>query len=126
MVRRFSALYADPRHVEKLLREAGLEDCKPVATPGVKEASATASTAWFEESGLPPGQEDVHGGVDLVVDVPELRLLDREEMRRYRSAVARCNYLAMDRLEIAFTTKELYKAMSKPSVGDAKAIARLC
>ena len=25
-------------------------------------------------------------------------LLDREEMRSYRSAIARCNYLAMDRL----------------------------
>ena len=53
------------------------------------------------------------------MDMPDLRLLDREEMRSYRSAVARCNYLAMDRFEIAFTTKELAK------VGDAKAIARL-
>ena len=32
---------ADPRHVEKLLREAGLENCKSVTTPGVKEASET-------------------------------------------------------------------------------------
>ena len=39
---------ADLRHVEKLLREAGLEDCKSVATPGVKESSATTSTTWFE------------------------------------------------------------------------------
>ena len=47
-------------------------------------------------------------------------------MRSYRSVVARCNYLAMDRFEIAFNTKELCRAMSKPSVGDDKAIARLC
>ena len=92
----------------------------------MKEASATTSTAWFEESGLPPGPEEVHGGDDPAVDMPDLRPLDREEMRRYRSALARCNSLAMDRFEIAFTTKELCRAMSKPSVGDAKAVARLC
>ena len=53
-------------------------------------------------------------------------LLVREEMRCCRSAVARCNYLAQDRFEIAFTTKELCRAMSKPTQGDAKATARLC
>ena len=47
-------------------------------------------------------------------------------MREYRSAVARCNYLAADRLEIAFTTKELCRAMSSPTEADAKAITRLC
>ena len=33
---------ADPRHVEQLLRDAGLEDCKPLTTPGVKEPTSTA------------------------------------------------------------------------------------
>ena len=47
-------------------------------------------------------------------------------MWEYRSAVARCNYLAADRFEIAFTTKELCRAMSCPTETDAKAIARLC
>ena len=47
-------------------------------------------------------------------------------MRDYRSAVARCNYLAQDRFEIAFTTKELSRAMAKPTVSDSKAIIRLC
>ena len=33
-----SLLYeADPRHVEKLLRDAGLEDCNALGTPGVKQ-----------------------------------------------------------------------------------------
>ena len=27
---------ADPRHVEKLLRDLGMEACKPISTPGVK------------------------------------------------------------------------------------------
>ena len=68
---------ADPRHVEKLLREAGLEDCKPVTTPGVKEPSAVTSTTWFEVSGLPQGPEEVFVGNDPGKDLPDLRFLDR-------------------------------------------------
>lgn len=99
---------ADPRHVEKLLREAGLESCKSVTTPGVKEASDVTSTAWFEESGLSLESEGVSGELNLAADaakIPDLRFLDREEMRSFRAAVARCNYLVQARFEIAFTTK---------------------
>ena len=46
-------------------------------------------------------------------------------MRGYRSAVARCNYLAADRFEIAFTTKELCRAMANPTEMDVKAMSRL-
>ena len=46
-------------------------------------------------------------------------------MRDYRSAVARCNYLAADRFEIAFTTKELCRPMANPTVMDVKAMNRL-
>jgi len=51
--------------------------------------------------------------------------IGRSEMRDYRSAVARCNYLAADRFEIAFTTKELCRAMANPTMLDVKAITRL-
>ena len=47
-------------------------------------------------------------------------------MRSYRSAVARCNYLAQDRFEIAVTTKALCRAMAKPTVSDSRAVTRLC
>ena len=33
---------ADPRHVEKLLREVDMGSCKEVITPGVKEASSSS------------------------------------------------------------------------------------
>ena len=112
--------------MEKLLREAGLEECKPLGTPGVKESTDITCTAWFEESGVAQGGVDKLSLVDSTPEAPELRPLDREEMRRYRSAVARCNYLAQDRFEIAFTTKELCRAMSKPTASDAKAVTRLC
>ena len=100
---------AGPRHVEKLLKGAGLENCESVTTPGVKESSDVIGTAWFEESGIASDELSL---VADGTDIPDLRLLDREEMRCYRSAVARCNYLAQDPFEIAFTTKELCRAMS--------------
>ena len=96
---------ADPRHVEKLLRTADLEKCNVLSTPGVKESSDLTCNAWFEESGLEHGEVGALLGADLGPDNPEFRLLDRDEMRDYRSAVARCNYLAQDRFEIAFTTR---------------------
>ena len=117
---------ADPRHVEKLLRDAGLENCKPVTTPGVKEPTST-ERAWFEGE---DHQKDNWAGhreapaADVSSDGSPF--LDRAGMRDYRSAVARCNYLAADRLEIAFTTKELCRAMSNPTEADARAVARLC
>ena len=49
---------ADPRHVEKLLRVAGLETCKSVTTPGVKESSDLTCKTWFEESGLAQDEVD--------------------------------------------------------------------
>ena len=106
---------ADPRHVEKLLKEAGLEKCKSVTTPGVKEASDVTGTAWFEESGLT--QECASDELHLVAggtDIPDLRPLDQKKMRCYRSAVARCKYLAQDRYEIAFTTKKC-RGMVEPT-----------
>ena len=39
---------ADPRHVEKLLREADMGFRKEVITPGVKEVSSSSEPAWFE------------------------------------------------------------------------------
>ena len=53
-------------------------------------------------------------------------LTDREEIRMYRSPVARCNYLAADRPEMAFATKELCRSMAKPMRSDIQKIARMC
>ena len=116
---------ADPRHVEKLLREAGLEDCKSLNTPGAKDPND--KTSWFDQK---PGteekpEEETGGGLALGPE-EDPKYLDRAEMRKYRSAVARCNYLAADRFEIAFATKELCKAMSSPTEADMRAVRRLC
>ena len=46
-------------------------------------------------------------------------------MRDYRSAVARCNYLASDRFEIAFATKELCRGISNPTEEDLQRMKRM-
>ena len=107
---------ADPRHVEKLTRDLGMEECKSLTISGTKP---TTSSAILDDVG--PG-----GGVPSVASVPEPLKLDRDGMKLYRSAVARCNYLAADRYETAFTTNELCRSMSSPSVDDLTAINRLC
>ena len=119
---------ADPRHVEKLLKEAGLECCNALNTPGVKEPTSPEK-AWFEGEVMPQAVTE-HGLGGAVPAVSELGpngspYLDKDGMRSYRSAVARCNYLAAARFEIAFTTKELCRAMSNPTELDVKGVNRL-
>ena len=48
-------------------------------------------------------------------DVP----LEGEDITRYRSAVARCNYMAADRPDCVFAIKEGCREMSKPTTGAA-------
>ena len=98
----------------KIARDLGMEGCKSLTTPGTKPV--TPSTIL---------DDGVSGrGVQSVGSEP--LKLDRDGMKLYRSAVARCNYLASDRYETAFTTKELCRSMSSPSVEDLSAVKRLC
>ena len=116
---------ADPRHVEKLLKEAGLECCNALNTPGVKEPTSPEK-AWFEGEVIPQAVTGLGSGGAVPAGScfgPDgSPYLDKDVMRSYRSAVARCNYLAADRFEIAFTTKELCRAMSSPTELDLSLI----
>ena len=91
---------ADPRHVEKLLRDMGMEGCRGLTTAGVK----------------PSGEEAEKASALLIGDTITL----------YRSGVARCNYLGVDRPDIAFEVKELCRMMSKPTEADMMALKHLC
>lgn len=90
---------ADPRHVEKLARGLGMEGCKSLTTPGTKPT--TSSTIL----------DDGLSGCGIQLINPEPLKLEHQGMKLYRSAVARCNYLAADRYETAFTTKELCRSI---------------
>ena len=90
----------DPRQIEKLIAECGLEGAKPVATPGVK--------ATFSEL-----EQD---SVDLAGD----------RNTAFRGAAARGNYLAADRLDVQFACKEVCRWMARPSLHAWKSLKRIC
>ena len=87
---------ADPRHHEIIIEQLGLHSAKPVSTPGVKDTS--------EELSDP---------------------LNEADATLYRSMVARVNYLAQDRPDLSFASKELSRHMSAPAEKDWNNLKRL-
>ena len=47
-----------------------------------------------------------------------------EEATTFKSAVARANYLAQDRPDIIYTTKEICRKMAAPTVGSWRKLLR--
>ena len=87
-----------PRQVEKMLNDMELQECEETAVPGTKTAE----------------QED------------DVELLDRGSAKRYRSVVARGNFLARVRSVIMYIVKELCWEMSIPSRGSWRRLKKLC
>ena len=77
----------DPRHVDVLVKDLGLEHGNSVQTPA-------APGALEEEESEPLSQDQHH---------------------RYRSLVARCLFLSQDRADITFIVNELCQKMSNPN-----------
>ena len=90
---------ADPRQVERLVAECGLQGANGVATPGVK--------ATFKE---------------LEEDQP----LPARLTTAFRGAAARGNYLAADRLDLQFACKEVCRWMAAPTQHAWTALKRIC
>ena len=90
---------ADPRQVEKLIIECGLQGTNSVATPGVR--------ASFEET------EN---------DQP----LDDKAHTPFRGAAARANYFSADRIDCQFAAKEVCRWMSSPTKQSWLSLKRLC
>ena len=91
-------LEGDPRQIEKLIGECGLEGANPGATPGLKESSA-----------------------QVLEDQPLAQHLHTP----YRATAARANYLAADRVDCQFAAKEICRWMSAPTQGSWNALKRL-
>ena len=96
---------ADPRHAEIILQQMNMNDCKPVVTPGTKE-----------EGHAKEGDAE-HMKTD--------QELDEARKSAYRGIVARANYIAPDRPDIAYAVKELARGMSSPTQGDWCRLKRL-
>jgi hypothetical protein len=87
----------DPKHRKILLEEWGMESCKGVATPVSSE------------------QQDRENACDM----------PSEEATKYRRGVARLNYLAQDRVDVAFAASVLARSMATPKVGDEVPLKRV-
>jgi hypothetical protein len=93
---------ADPRHAEIMIAQLALggPGAKSVTTPGVKET-------------VPRSEDDATNP-----------LMYGEEASSYRGLAARANFLAQDRLDLQYASKELSRWMAVPRQGDWEAMKR--
>jgi hypothetical protein len=92
----YTSIEGDPRHAEIMVNELQLTQAKPVVTPGASQNNLDAGTA-----------------------------LDARTTSQYRSLTMRGAYLAQDRAEIQFATKELARRMKNPTTGSWEGLKRL-
>ena len=90
---------ADPRHVELILRDMGMEKCNG--------STCIADVDGREEEG-------------------DEQTLTSQEATSFRSIVARCNFLAADRVDIQFACKEVCRRMSAPTSKDWVLLKKVC
>ena len=106
---------ADQRHAEILIRELGLEEGRPVATPGTREEISKASMLEVDQDGN-------------VITRNEDKLnppLKGEEATKFRALTARANYLAQDRPDAQYAVKEIARRMATPRANDWCLLKRL-
>ena len=84
----------DPRHAEMMVKDLGLEEAKSVKTPGVK-----------------PTKKEID---DNEKRIEESRLSDNKATH-FRSVAARSSFLAMDRPDIQYATKNACAKMANPT-----------
>ena len=92
-------LEADPRHAELIIEQLGLDKVRPAATQGID------------------GQDEIDNDDDVEIL--------GSDATRFRGVAARCNYLAFDRPDIQYSTKEICIEMSKPTTGSLRRLRRL-
>ena len=93
----------DQRHVEIILEELRLKDCKTLSTPGIEESLKKSDA-----------EEEL-----------EAELLNPAATTQYRALTARANYLSQDRAEIQYAVKELCRSMSAPTLASWERLKRL-
>ena len=89
----------DQRHVDILVHELGLNESKPVSTPGEVDCRSE------DEFGSQP--------------------LGDQQATKYRALSARANYLAGDRTDIMYAVKEICRHMASPTVSAWRKLKRL-
>ena len=90
---------SDQRHAEAIVEELGLSNSRNVSTPGTTDSR-----------------------VDDQIEDGEL---DAKGASQFRSVAARCNFLAQDRTDIQYASKETSKFMSKPTQKGLESVKRI-
>ena len=89
---------ADPRHCELMLKQLDVESLKPLSIPGVEGKDED-------------GEDDDEFG--------------KAKASEYRGIAARFNYLAAERPDLQYATKEVCREMSAPSSGSWRRRVRI-
>ena len=92
----------DPKHAKIMLEEWNMQDSRSVTSPGTSVEKA-----------------------DVVNKRDEEVELDTNEATTYRRAAARINYMALDRPDLGFASKEASRGMAKPTQGDVVRLKRI-
>jgi len=92
----------DLKHVKILLDEWKMEDAKIVSSPGTEVEKANILEKQNEEVLLPVIEATI-----------------------YRRAAARMNYMALDRADLSYASKECSRGMANPTVGDVIRLKRV-
>ena len=79
----------DQKLVRSLKTEWGMQECKGVGTPGIKEEAETVKN-------------------DEIIQ-------DKKRVAKYRRGAAQLNYLALDNPKIAYASKEVSRLMANPT-----------
>ena len=90
------------KHVKILLEEWGMQNAKPLSSPGSALEKPNARDKQREEEKLSP-----------------------KESKDYRRAAARINYMALDRADLSYASKEASRGMANPTVGDCVRLKRI-
>ena len=112
----------DPRHAEILIKELDGDSGRPVTTPMAKDSVKESIEAITDDIHEKARNRKIKGENNRLNDYDKL---DDAQVTKYRALVARANYLAVDRGDIAFCVKELARCMSTPSRQDWERLQRL-
>ena len=112
---------ADPWHAQAIIQAAGVQGEKGAVTPVIKITKEESDEQKHAES----KKKKKAGGKSESKGVIEGDPLAGEAVTKYRAAMARGNYLASDRPDIAFAVKECARQMATPTNQSWSAVERL-
>ena len=115
----------DPKYVEQALAAYGLQDCKPLASPAVREKDESAEDRRQILVRRLLHKKSPLGGKDKEEEeVSRGEPLDEAAATTFRSVAALINFVAPDRADIQYSNKEILRGMAQPGSGDLNRLKR--